>query len=351
MMDAESITPDVCAGADVLLVRSVTQVHENLLKQSQITFVGSATAGFDHVDQSYLRKRGIAFVHSPGSNADSVVEYVLAALLRLNAAKMRSLADLTLGIIGYGNIGGRLGARAPYFGLRILKNDPPREKKGQQGFVDLDTILTQSDILTLHVPKSPETYHLIGDAELQSMKSGAWVLNTSRGNVIDNQALKRALKSGKIDAAVLDVWENEPVPDLELLRKVTLATPHIAGHSVDAKLQGTIMLYKAVIQHFQLQGEWDYERLLEEHLPTPLSLDPEPESGWLERLAQQLYDITLDDARMRKILHVPPQHIANTFRQLRRNYPPRRTFNRHTITEIPSSHVQAVQQGLRVGYL
>ncbi len=351
LLDAESITPEVCAQADVLLVRSVTRVHEGLLKQSQVAFVGSATAGFDHVDRSYLREQGIPFVHAPGSNADSVVEYVLTALLRLHALRMRTLTGLTLGIIGYGNIGGRLGTRAPSFGLQVLKNDPPLAKAGHPGFVDLETVLTKSDILTLHVPKSPETHHLIGDAEFQSMKPGAWVLNTSRGNVVDNQALKRALTTGEIDAAILDVWENEPVPDLELLQRVTLATPHIAGHSVDGKLQGTIMLYKAVIQHFQVPGAWDYEQLLKENLPDTLSLDLEPESSWLGALAQQLYDIDADDAHMRKILDVPRDHIAETFRQLRRNYPPRRAFDRHTITEIPAPFVQAVCDGLRVGYL
>lgn len=351
LLDAESITPEVCAQADVLLVRSVTRIHEGLLKQSQVAFVGSATAGFDHVDRSYLRERGIPFVHAPGSNADSVVEYVLTALLRLHALRMRTLTGLTLGIIGYGNIGGRLGTRAPSFGLQVLKHDPPLAKAGHPGFVDLKTVLTRSDILTLHVPKSPETHHLIGDAELRYMKPGAWVLNTSRGNVVDNQALKRALRTGGIDATVLDVWENEPVPDLELLQRVTLATPHIAGHSVDGKLQGTIMLYKAVTQHFQVPGDWDYEQLLQQNLPAPLSLNPEPESSWLGALAQQLYDIDADDARMRKTLHVPQDHIAETFRQLRRNYPPRRAFDRHTITEIPAPYVQAVRDGLRVGYL
>ncbi|MCY3488611.1 MAG: 4-phosphoerythronate dehydrogenase, partial [Bacteroidetes bacterium] len=168
LLDAESITPEICLRADVLLVRSVTRVHEDLLKQSPVAFVGSATAGFDHVDRSYLRERGIPFVHAPGSNAESVVEYVLTALLRLRALRMRTLTGLTLGIIGYGNIGGRLGSRAPSFGLQVLKNDPPLAKAGHPGFVDLETVLTRSDILTLHVPKSPETYHLIGDAELRS---------------------------------------------------------------------------------------------------------------------------------------------------------------------------------------
>ncbi len=352
VMDAESITRDICTRADILLVRSVTRVNKALLDRSRIAFVGSATAGLDHIDQPYLQKRGIEFVHAPGSNAGSVVEYVLTALLRLQALKMRLITGCTLGIIGCGNIGGQLAKQAPALGLQILKNDPPLQKAGQTGFVNMQTILTQSDILTLHVPKSPDTHHLIGEAELQSMKTGAWILNTSRGNVIDNQALKKALESGKINAAVLDVWENEPTPDLQLLQKVTLATPHIAGHSVDGKLQGTIMLYEAVTRHFQVHGGWDYQNLLRENLPDPISLYPEPVSNWLEALTQQLYDIHADDVRMRTILTVHPDQVAQTFRQLRRNYPPRHAFNRHRIaTAIPPPYLQAVHRGLRVGYL
>lgn len=350
LLDAESITPDMCVDADVLLVRSVTRVEKALLDQSQIAFVGSATAGLDHIDQPYLRERGIRFVHAPGSNACSVVEYVLTALLRLHALRMRPLKGCTLGIIGCGNIGGHLSKRALAFGLHVLKNDPPLAKAGHPGFIDLETILSRSDILTLHVPKSPETQHLIGDEQFQYMKPGAWILNTSRGNVIDNHALKRALKAGILDAAVLDVWENEPIPDLELLEMVVLATPHIAGHSVDGKLRGTIVLYEAVIEHYQIQGDWDYKQLLQENLPDPVSIDPAPESSWLDALVKRLYDISADDRRMRALLQVPQNQIANTFRELRRTYPPRRAFNLHRIiTEIPQTHLRAVRDGLQVG--
>ena len=351
LLDAKSITPKTCLEVDVLLVRSVTRIDEALLEKSTVSFVGSATAGFDHVDQPYLRKRGIEFAYAPGSNADSVVEYVLTALIRLSASRVRSLEGLTLGIVGCGNIGGRLATRAPAFGLNILKNDPPLAKQGHPGFVDLETILTESDILTLHVPGTPDTYHLIGDAELRSMKPKAWILNTSRGNVMDNQALKRALVTGHVDSAVLDVWEHEPRPDLDLLQRVTLGTPHIAGHSMDGKLQGTIMLYSAVTKHFGIQPSWNFEQILQRDLPDPISLNSEEESNWLYTLAQHLYDIEADDSRMRESLSVHQNRIADAFRQLRRNYPPRRTFHRHRIVEIPSPYRRAVCDGLCVSYL
>ena len=348
VLDAESITDKVCANADVLLVRSVTRVDQSLLSQSRVRFVGSATAGFDHIDRAYLRERGIQFTHAAGSNADSVVEYVLSALIRLSALQMRPLAGLTLGIVGCGNIGGRLAVRAPAFGLHILKNDPPLANAGHSGFVDLESILAESDIITLHVPKSSDTYHLIEKSALQSMKPGVWLLNTSRGAVIDNAVLSKVLDTGRIGATVLDVWENEPTPDLGLLRKVTLGTPHIAGHSVDGKLQGTVMLYKAVADYFGIQSTWDFEQVLQQDLPPPISADPEPSSNWLDTLVRCLYDIRADDARMRMLLNTPHDQVARKFRQLRRNYPSRRAFGRHRVTGIPSSLLQTVRDGLCV---
>ncbi len=348
VMSAESITDEVCANADILLVRSVTRVDQSLLSQSRVRFVGSATAGFDHIDRTYLRKRGIQFTHAAGSNADSVVEYVLSALIRLSALKMRPLAGLTLGIVGCGNIGGRLAVRASAFGLHVLKNDPPLASAGHSGFVDLETILAESDIITLHVPGSSDTYHLVEKSALQSMKPGVWLLNTSRGTVIDNTALSEVLDTGRIRATVLDVWENEPAPDLELLQKVTLGTPHIAGHSVDGKLQGTVMLYRAITDYFGIQPTWDFERVLQRDLPPPISVDSEPGYTWLDSLVRRLYDIRADDTRMRVLLNTPHNQVAGKFRQLRRNYPPRRAFDRHRVTGIPSTLLRTVRDGLCV---
>ena len=348
VMNAECITDEVCANADILLVRSVTRVDQSLLSQSRVRFVGSATAGYDHIDQAYLRKQGIQFTHAAGSNADSVVEYVLTALIRLSALKMRPLAGLTLGIVGCGNIGSRLAVRASAFGLHILKNDPPLASAGHSGFVDLETILAESDIITLHVPGSSETYHLIEKSALQSMNPGVWLLNTSRGTVIDSAALSEVLDTGRIGATVLDVWENEPIPDLELLQKVTLGTPHIAGHSMDGKLQGTVMLYRAATDYFGIQPSWDFERILQQDLPPPISVDPEPNSTWLHRLVRRLYDVRADDTRMRMLLNTSNDQAAGQFRRLRRNYPPRRAFDRHRVTGIPSSLLGTVRDGLRV---
>jgi len=349
VLHAESITSEVCRSADILLVRSVTHVNQSLLSGSRISFVGSATAGIDHIDQNALRQQGIHFRHAPGSNADSVVEYVLTALILLSTLKTKPLDQLTLGIIGCGHVGGRLARRAPALGLKILKNDPPLAQQDSSGFVDLHTLLTKSDILTFHVPKAPDTYHMISDAELRLMKPGAWILNTSRGDVIDNQALKIQLSLENLDACVLDVWENEPTPDVELLKKVTFATPHIAGHSVDGKLLGTIMLYQAVTEYFGLEPSWNYQHILQKNVPPPLLIPPQ--SNWLVALSQHLYDLEADDSRMRNMISLPKDQVAPWFRHLRRSYPPRRSFHLHTLKEVPSQYLSAVQDGLQVGYL
>jgi len=349
VMAAESITAEICREVDILLVRSVTRVNASLLDQSNVAFVGSASAGSDHINQSYLRQREIAFAHAPGSNADSVVEYVLTALVRLSAMNRKKLEGLTLGIIGCGNIGGRLARRAPAFGLNVLKNDPPVANSGGQGFVDLETVLAESDILTLHVPKHTDTYHLISDAELEAIKPGAWIINAARGDVVNNQALKKAIMCGHIDGCVLDVWENEPTPDMELLDITTLGTPHIAGHSVDGKLWGTIMLYQAVTKHFEIQPTWDYEALLRLDLPEIMTVPLG--ANWLDRFVKHLYNIDSDSKRMRELLSVPETKIADGFRRLRRTYPPRRAFDLHILKEVPPSYLDIIRDGLCVSYL
>ena len=197
------LSADAVRDADVLLVRSVTRVDADLLRGSQVRFVGSATIGTDHIDLDYLRSQGIGFAHAPGSNADSVVEYIMAALLGLAAARGEGLRGKVIGIIGCGNIGGRLAVRLPALGLRVLKNDPPLAARAEadgkpHDFVSLDAVLKKSDIITLHVPLTKQgrhaTHHLINDTTLCSLNPASWLLNSSRGAVVSNEALKGALR-------------------------------------------------------------------------------------------------------------------------------------------------------------
>lgn len=361
-MPGRAITASDVQSADALLVRSVTSVDASLLEGSRVQFVGSATIGTDHVDATYLRARGIAFAHAPGSNAESVVEYVLAALLRLSVRWGEALRGKTVGIVGCGHIGGRLAERLPAFGARVLKNDPPLAAQPASGvahaFVDLADVLENADVATLHVPLIRDgayaTRHLIGARELAQQPEGAWLINTSRGPVVDHEALKAARTAGRPAALVLDVWEGEPTPDPLLLDRTDLATPHIAGYSYDGKVQGTAMLYDALATHFGLPRSWDAQDAL---VPAPedrLVLHPPdptlPETAWLDALVRQMYAVEEDDARLRALLALPTDRHADYFARLRKDYGRRRAFSRHTLAAeaVPPPYRRAVQEGLRV---
>ncbi|MEM1093836.1 MAG: 4-phosphoerythronate dehydrogenase [Bacteroidota bacterium] len=356
---------DIAAGdvqdADVLLVRSVTRVDEALLAGSPVRFVGTATIGTDHIDTDYLEDRGIAFSSAPGSNADSVVEFVLAGLLAVARRKREVLRGKTLGIVGGGNIGRRMAERLPALGLRVLVNDPPLAQAAHahaEHFVPLDAVLAEADLVSLHVPLTRggphPTYHMIGQSELARMKPGAWLVNACRGAVVDNQALKVSLEQGHLGAAILDVWEPEPALDPALLRLVDIAAPHIAGYSFDGKAAGTIMLYDALMQHVGEPPQWDAETILAPSGEDKLALSAPPaaldEVAWLDALAQQMYRVASDDARLRELLDLPHDDQPSYFTHLRKTYPRRRAFDRHVVAEadVPWAFRNAVAAGLRV---
>ena len=349
-MPAEALTQHACRTSDLLLVRSVTKVDASLLKGSRVRFVGSATAGTEHVDTAYLARQGIAFSHAPGSNAASVVEYVLTALLNLSSRFDRPLAGLTLGVIGCGHIGGQVATRAGAFGLTVLKNDPPLQDQGEPGFASLSHVLAASDILTLHVPLTAQTHHLVGREFLSRLRPGAWLINTSRGAVVNTPALKSAISRGQLGAVVLDVWEREPFIDADLLRLVTLATPHIAGYSFDGKIAGTVMLYKAAIEYLGFADRWDYATLLQPDslMPLPLPDLRLPPWKWLKALAHAAYDLEADDRRLRRILTKPVNDRATYFRDLRATYPRRRAFDTWSVRDIPSDLRETVEAGLAI---
>ena len=355
-----SIGPATVDDADVLLVRSVTTVAPPLLDESPVRFVGSATIGTDHVDRAYLQERGVAFAHAPASNADSVADYVVAALCVLAQRRGVSLEGRTVGIVGCGNIGGRLARRLPALGMTVLRNDPPRAaaEAGPEApaFVSLDTVLDRADLLTLHVPYTTTgphaTHHLIGEAALSRLDADAWLLNTARGPVVDGAALLGALRHDALGAAVLDVWEDEPTPDPALVRAVDLATPHIAGYAWDGKVRGTAMLYDALCEHLGVEKTWSPEAVLRPEHPSALHCrapDPRlPRTDWLDQLAQQAYDLRADDARMRALPDRPPSERGAHFRRLRATYPRRREMSRFEVSaaSVPAAHRSAVAEGL-----
>jgi len=348
LLPGHAFTPEAAGEADVLLVRSVTRVDVALLANSRVRFVGTATAGLDHVDTAYLAAQGIAFADAPGSNADSVVEYVLAALLAVAANQEVGLRGRTIGIVGCGQVGGRLAARASALGLRVLCCDPPlaeaAEARGEvHAYVSFAAVLAEADVVTLHTPLTRPgttrhpTAHLMNTETLSAMKPGAWLFNASRGGVVDTNALKASLD--RLGPVVLDVWEGEPLVDVPLARSVALATPHIAGYAYDAKVEGTRMLEAAFRRWWAEQGyppppPWVPtlgEGMGLEVPPSPKEQTPEAEARWLDTLVRRAYDVRADDARFRATLGGAAENRAAAFRRLRAEYPVRRAFARHVV--------------------
>ncbi len=317
---------------DILLVRSVTTVNQALLDQSRVRFVGTATIGTDHIDRAWLGEQGIAFSSAPGCNAEAVADYVLASLLHLAEREGVALQARTVGVVGVGNVGGRVASRLQALGVPCLLNDPPRAARGEGGGVALERVLVEADVLCLHTPLVCDgpwpTRHLLNEARLAALRPGTWLLNAGRGAVVDNQALKRRLAQRPDLAVVLDVWEPEPGLDPELAAQVDLATPHIAGYSLEGKLRGTEMLYRALCAHLGRPVEHSLERLMAPPALASVRLDPQAEGqSLLLRLARLCYDPRNDDERLRRTLRAGEAERAQAFDRLRREYPVRREFS------------------------
>lgn len=235
--------------ADALFVRTRTECNATLLSDSTVHFIGTATIGYDHIDTEYCKERGIKWTNAPGCNANAVLQYVQSALYTWSMEKKINLGDLTLGIVGVGEIGSRINKWARSIGIRVLLNDPPREERGEEGFVSLDTIARECDIITFHTTLQKEglfpSYHLANDIFFHSLQKQPLIINTSRGAVVENNTLLSALNDGLVSDAIIDVWEGEPEINRELLNKVYIGTPHIAGYSAEGKLNASKMMLEA----------------------------------------------------------------------------------------------------------
>lgn len=338
-INGRQITPSQLKGVDALLVRSVTPVNKALLERSPVRFVGTATSGFDHIDRGYLERTGIGFAHAPGSNANSVIEYVLAAIAAVDDQLERLLAGGTVGIIGYGVIGRAMAARLDALGIGYCAYDPWLDEASISSPGSLAQVL-DCDVITLHAQLTREqpwpSYHLLTEAELGRIRPDALLINASRGPVVDNSALLHLLGSGGGPTVVLDVWEGEPAINGALLGKVVLGTPHIAGYSLDGKMLATKMLSDELCRHFGLASPVATSAAagLE-----PLRL-PQGLSGarLIRYLLQQRYDIHQDDTRLRKALSgASPAQAAADFDLLRKHYPQRRELAAGIVTGCFSS--------------
>lgn len=355
----KAIDREALADVDVLLVRSVTRVNRSLLEGTRVRFVGSATIGTDHVDLEALRQMDVQFAHAPGSNADSVAEYVIAAMLEAMVATDDMIGGKTLGVIGYGDIGKRVARRASALGMHVLVNDPPLESQGvkpaaQGGFQALADVLENSDVVTLHVPLTNDgpypTDGLISAQELARMKRGALLINTSRGVVVRGRDLLTRLRREDGFRAVLDVFENEPRPDIELMEHLFITTPHIAGYSLDGKINGTRMLYEALCRIEGVNPDTIEDDVTKEESYKLIAPSEKKSTRWLRSLVRQMYDVRDDDRRMREMLSLPVDEREAYFNRLRKTYPVRRTFNLYEMpgSSVPHELVEVVASGLQV---
>lgn len=314
---------------DVILVRSVTRVNKELLKNTSIKIVGSMTSGIDHIDRNYLRKNKIKFIYAPGSNANSVAEYVIVALLTLAQKKGIFLNRKTIGIIGVGNVGKIVARMCSTLGLNVLLNDPPKFNKTKKRELLSFKDLSDADIITIHVPLTftgkYKTYRMVDDNFLRKMKPNTILINTSRGAVIDeNMLLKYKDKFGGL---VLDVWDNEPYINTHLLEIADIATPHIAGYSLDGKLNATAIVYKKLCQHLNKKINI-IKKKVNVSLDKEIILNPDYHKmqDIIYQTVLRVYNPLIDTQKLKKMLKLNISRQPSYFRALRDNYPLRREF-------------------------
>jgi len=299
------ISAEDVRNADALIVRTRTRCDKQLLEGSKVQFVATATIGFDHIDTNYMAEAGITWTNCPGCNAGSVAQYLECSLLLLQQQKGLVLHDATIGIVGCGHVGSKVKAVAERLGMRVLVCDP---LLGDPSFVSLNTIEHEADVITFHVPLTREgqyaTYHMADDDFFHRILRVPYIINTSRGEVVDNVALLQALEEGRVRDAILDVWEGEPNVNLNLLNRVFIGTPHIAGYSADGKVNANNMVIDALCQHFGLSHPG---RILPPPLPADLAVG---------QSALDYYNPLIDSEKLK--------NNPSTFEFLRNNYPIRR---------------------------
>lgn len=344
ILSPKDITPQQVRDTDLLLIRSTTVVDRALLKGSRVKFVGTATIGTDHMDLDYFEQAGIAWCAAPGCNANSVSEYITAALLCLGERHNFSLDGKTAGIIGVGNVGSLVVRKAEALGLRVLQNDPPKlEATGDAVFQPLDRILEASDIITLHTPLTKKgkypTFHMVDDSFFKQLKPGCVLLNSARGAVVDSDAMLAAMDNGIVAHGVLDTWEGEPAFRTDVLKRMDLGTPHVAGHSFEGKVMGTVMVFREACRFLGVTHSWTPDSLLPEPVVPEINLNASgrDDETVLRDLVRCVYDIEADDHNLRKAAVDNDKQRQERFEQLRNNYPVRREF-RFTRVTLQNSH-------------
>jgi erythronate-4-phosphate dehydrogenase len=330
------------ADVDLLVVRSITRVDEALIAGTRVRFVGTATSGVDHLAIGDLERLGIAWHAALGCNANAVAEYMTAAWLTLAQRRGETLAGRRVGVVGVGHVGSLVVEKARALGMEPVLNDPPKARETGSGrYRPLDALLN-CDIVTCHTPLTVDgldpTYRLIGEAFFSRLKPGAWFCNAGRGEVVDEASLRPALDLERLGAVVLDVWDHEPEIDGGLLARVEIATPHIAGYSLEGKLNGTDLVYRAACGFLGIEPIWRAAAAAPprpEGLPlrgfargdgTLRHLDREGVSALADAVAA-VYPILRDDEALRRTAQMDAAERGRAFDLLRKTYPTRREFS------------------------
>jgi erythronate-4-phosphate dehydrogenase len=338
-----NLRKETIQGTDALIVRSVTKVDATLLEGSSVRFVGAASAGIDHIDQACLETRGIGFGYAPGCNANSVAEYITTALCVFASRRRWDLKEKSIAVIGVGNVGSRVVQKAHALGMKVLLCDPPlQDLTGDPKYKSYEEAL-EADFLSFHVPLKKEepysTFHMINSGVINRLAPNQVLINSSRGSVFNNQELKAALQQGKLEGAILDVWEEEPQIDYALLDRVDIGTPHIAGSSLDGKIRATEMVCSALHEFFQISSPWNGSSLYSE----PTGIYPDEGSAGQEAVLSvllQAYNILNDDRNLRNLGSIASIPEASSgFDRLRSKYRFRPEF-RHFIVDLNEQFLQ-----------
>lgn len=343
--------------AQVLLVRSVSKVDRALLEGSAVRFVGTCTIGTDHLDLEYFAEAGISWASAPGCNARGVVDYVLGSLLTLADLEGVDLARRRYGVVGEGQVGSRLTRVLRGLGWDVRVCDPVRQAAEGGDYVSLDELIEHCDVISLHTPLTHSgehaTRHLLNRQRLARLKPGSWLINAARGPIVDNQALRDILLARDDLQAVLDVWEHEPAVDLALADLCVIATPHIAGYSLDGKQRGTAQIYDSFCRMLAIEPVVRLANLLPPNGLGGLTLNAGCDPSWaMAMVCRAIYDPRRDDADFRRSLSEDEARQRLAFDGLRKHYPVRREIEGlpvHIDGEAPALAGMLEALGVRVG--
>lgn len=333
---------------NALIIRTRTICNAELLEGTAVKFIATATIGFDHIDTEYCKSKDIFWTNAPGCNSVSVLQYISSALMYISQQYNLNLSEKTIGIIGVGNVGRKIANFCNIIGIKVLLNDPPRERlEGKTNFTNLSTIQQKADIITLHVPlnknDTDSTFHLIDENFISNCKNDVFIINSCRGEVFDSKSIINALKNETIKGVIIDCWENEPKINRKLLELCNIGTPHIAGYSKDGKANGTSMAVQALSKFFNLGiDNWQCQNI-ENTKSSIINIDAKNKSDLdvIKLAIESTYNIKDDSIKLKK-------NIFN-FENIRENYPVRREFQYYTIIGKNMSN-QLINKLVNIGF-